>query len=186
MVVHVYVYCYPSITAWNLNLEVTDRILVNFNNTTGIFNCILWTKLLAVTLLAISCLGTHGVKGEKITWPKIYAALVAGCVLFFLNWWLLDLSLPHMTSTILYVITLTAGYLGLLMAGLWMSRLYRHNLMDDVFNIEKRILPAGNPVVGERVFRQPADQVRVSGQGMGRMDQRCKRFSCVHRAWNTG
>ena len=136
LVVHVYVYCYPSITAWNLNLEVTDRILVNFNNTTGIFNCILWTKLLAVTLLAISCLGTHGVKGEKITWPKIYAALVAGCVLFFLNWWLLDLSLPHMTSTILYVITLTAGYLGLLMAGLWMSRLYRHNLMGDVFNIE--------------------------------------------------
>ena len=135
LVVHVYVYCYPSITAWNLNLEVTDRILVNFNNTTGIFNCILWTKLLAVTLLAISCLGTHGVKGEKITWPKIYAALVAGCVLFFLNWWLLDLSLPHMTSTILYVVTLTAGYLGLLMAGLWMSRLYRHNLMDDVFNI---------------------------------------------------
>ena len=50
LVVHVYVYCYPSITAWNLNLEVTDRILVNFNNTTGIFNCILWTKLLAVVM----------------------------------------------------------------------------------------------------------------------------------------
>ena len=130
LVVHVYVYCYPSMTAWHLNLAVIDKILVNFNNTTGIFNCILWTKLLAVTLLAISCLGTHGVKGEKITWPKIYAALVAGCVLFFLNWWLLDLSLPHMISTILYVVTLTAGYLGLLMAGLWMSRLYRHNLMD--------------------------------------------------------
>lgn len=113
-----------------------DRILVNFNNTTGIFNCILWSKLLAVLLLAVSCLGTHGVKGEKITWPKIYAALVAGCALFFLNWWLLDLSLPHIISTILYVITLTAGYLGLLMAGLWISRLYRHNLMGDVFNIE--------------------------------------------------
>ena len=136
LVVHVYVYCYPSMTAWHLNLAVIDKILVNFNNTTGIFNCILWTKLLAVTLLAISCLGTHGVKGEKITWPKIYAALVAGCVLFFLNWWLLDLSLPHMISTILYVVTLTAGYLGLLMTGLWMSRLYRHNLMGDVFNIE--------------------------------------------------
>ena len=136
LVVHVYVYCYPSMTAWHLNLAVIDKILVNFNNTTGIFNCILWTKLLAVTLLAISCLGTHGVKGEKITCPKIYAALVAGCVLFFLNWWLLDLSLPHMISTILYVVTLTAGYLGLLMAGLWMSRLYRHNLMGDVFNIE--------------------------------------------------
>jgi len=136
LVVHVYVYCYPSITAWNLNLEVTDRILVNFNNTTGIFNCILWTKLLAVTLLAISCLGTHGVKGEKITWPKIYAALVAGCVLFFLNWWLLELPLPHMANTAFYIFTLTAGYLALLMSGLWMSRLYRHNLMEDVFNME--------------------------------------------------
>ncbi|MBT0708254.1 MULTISPECIES: conjugal transfer protein MobC [Bacteroidales] len=136
LVVHVYVYCYPSITAWNLNLAVMDRILVNFNNTTGIFNCILWSKLLAVLLLAVSCLGTHGVKGEKITWPKIYAALVAGCTLFFLNWWLLELPLPHAANTAFYIFTLTAGYLALLMSGLWMSRLYRHNLMEDVFNME--------------------------------------------------
>ena len=136
LVVHVYVYCYPSITAWHLNLEVIDRILINFNNTTGIFNCILWSKLLAVLLLAVSCLGTHGVKGEKITWPKIYAALVAGCALFFLNWWLLELPLPHMANTAFYIFTLTAGYLALLMSGLWMSRLYRHNLMEDVFNME--------------------------------------------------
>lgn len=136
LVVHVYVYCYPSITAWRLNLEVIDRILVNFNDTTGIFNCILWSKLLAVLLLAVSCLGTHGVKGEKITWPKIYAVLVAGCALFFLNWWLLELPLPHMANTAFYIFTLTAGYLALLMSGLWMSRLYRHNLMEDVFNME--------------------------------------------------
>lgn len=136
LVVHVYVYCYPSITAWHLNLEVIDRILVNFNNTTGIFNCILWSKLLAVLLLAVSCLSTHGVKGEKITWPKIYAVLVAGCALFFLNWWLLKLPLPHMANTAFYIFTLTAGYLALLMSGLWMSRLYRHNLMEDVFNME--------------------------------------------------
>ena len=136
LVVHVYVYCYPSITAWHLSLEVIDRILVNFNDTTGIFNCILWSKLLAVLLLAVSCLGTHGVKGEKITLPKIYAALVAGCVLFFLNWWLLELPLPHMANTTFYIFTLTAGYLALLMSGLWMSRLYRHNLMEDVFNME--------------------------------------------------
>ena len=136
LVVHVYVYCYPSITAWHLNLEVIDRILINFNNTTGIFNCILWSKLLAVLLLAVSCLGTHGVKGEKITWPKIYAALVAGCALFFLNWWLLELPLPHAANTAFYIFTLTAGYLALLMSGLWMSRIYRHNLMEDVFNME--------------------------------------------------
>ena len=30
LVVHVYVYCYPSITTWHLNLAVMDRILVKF------------------------------------------------------------------------------------------------------------------------------------------------------------
>ena len=136
LVVHVYVYCYPSIICWNLNLEVIDRIIMNFNNTTGIFNCVLWSKLAAILLLAVSCLGTKGVKGEKITRHKIYAALFAGCILFFPNWWILDLSLPHTAVTTLYVFTLVSGYLCLLMAGLWMSRLYRHNLMEDVFNLE--------------------------------------------------
>ena len=136
MVIHVYVYCYPSMAAWQLTLDVIDRILLNFDRTTGIFGCILWTKLLAVLLLAISCMGTIGVKGEKITWHRIWAVLTAGAVLFFLNWWLLDLPFPHEAVTSLYVLTLTAGYLCLLMAGLWITRLYRNNLMEDVFNQE--------------------------------------------------
>lgn len=136
LVVHIYVFCYPSIVEWHIRLEVIDKILTNFNNTTGIFNCILWSKLAAVLLLAISCLGTKGVKGEKITWSTIYAALAGGVILFFLNWWILDLSLPHVATTALYVFTLASGYLCLLMAGLWISRLYKHNLMTDVFNLE--------------------------------------------------
>lgn len=136
MVIHVYVYCYPSMAAWQLTLDVIDRILLNFDRTTGIFGYILWTKLLAVLLLAISCMGTIGVKGEKITWHRIWAVLTTGAVLFFLNWWLLDLPFPHEAVTSLYVLTLTAGYLCLLMAGLWISRLYRNNLMEDVFNQE--------------------------------------------------
>ena len=110
--------------------------MMNFNNTTGIFNCVLWSKLAATLLMAVSCLGTKGVKGEKITRHKIHAALFAGCILFFLNWWILDLPLPHAAVTALYVFTLVSGYLCLLMAGLWMSRLYKHNLMEDVFNLE--------------------------------------------------
>ena len=136
LVVHVYVYCYPSMTAWHLNLEVIDRILMNFDRTTGIFGCILWTKLLSVLLLAISCVGTIGVKGETITWQRIWMVMTTGAVLFFMNWWLLDLPFPHEAVTSLYVVTLAAGYLCLLMAGLWISRLYRHNLMEDVFNME--------------------------------------------------
>lgn len=136
LVVHVYVYCYPSMVAWHLDLDVIDRILMNFERTTGIFGCILWTKLLSVLLLAISCVGTIGVKGETITWQRIWMVLTTGAVLFFMNWWLLDLPFPHEAVTSLYIMTLATGYLCLLMAGLWISRLYRHNLMEDVFNME--------------------------------------------------
>ena len=51
---------------------------MNFDRTTGIFGCILWTKLMAVLLLAISCMGTIGVKGEKITWQRIWRYSLPG------------------------------------------------------------------------------------------------------------
>ncbi len=39
-------------------------------------------------------------------------------------------------KTLVDYYTKLSGYLALLMSGLWMSRLYRHNLMEDVFNME--------------------------------------------------
>ena len=75
-------------------------------------------------------------KEEKITWNKIYVFLTIGFILFFLNWWLLVLPLPLAANTGLYIFTMTAGYLSLLAAGVWISRLLKNNLMDDVFNLE--------------------------------------------------
>ena len=111
-------------------------MLMNFDRTAGLFHSLLYTKLFSVVLLALSCLGTSGVKGEKITWSKIGTVLATGFVLFFLNWWILELPLSATTNTILYVLTTCAGYVCLLMGGLWMSRLLKHNLMEDVFNNE--------------------------------------------------
>jgi len=136
VVIHVYWYGYGAIRIWGLDIGVVDRILMNFQRTAGLFSSMLYTKLFAVVLLGLSCLGTKGVKGEKITWRKIYVALGVGSVLFFLNGWLLHLPLPFTINVGLYVVTISAGYACLLMAGLWMSRLLKHNLMDDVFNNE--------------------------------------------------
>ena len=136
VVIHVYWYGYGAIRTWGLDIGVVDRILMNFQRTAGLFSSMLYTKLFAVVLLGLSCLGTKGVKGEKITWRKIYAALGMGCVLFFPNGWLLRLPLPFTVDVGLYVVTISAGYVCLLMVGLWMSRLLKHNLMDDVFNNE--------------------------------------------------
>ena len=136
VVMNVYWFCYEAIRLWGVDIGVVDRILMNFNRTAGLFHSILYTKLFAVLLLALSCLGTKGVKGEKITWGRIWTALAAGFVLFFLNWWILALPLPVEAVTGLYVLTVGTGYVCLLMGGLWMSRLLKHNLMDDVFNNE--------------------------------------------------
>ena len=136
VVIHVYWYGYGAIRTWGIGIGVVDRILMNFQRTVGLFSSMLYTKLFAVVLLGLSCLGTKGVKGEKITWRKIYVALGVGGVLFFLNGWLLRLPLPFTIDVGFYIVTISAGYACLLMAGLWMSRLLKHNLMDDVFNNE--------------------------------------------------
>ena len=135
-VINVYWFCYQAIREWGINIGVVDRILQNFQRTAGLFSSILWTKLFAVVFLALSCLGTKGVKEEKIKWQNINLCLFFGFIMFFLNWWLLHLPLPLVANTALYVFTLALGYILLLVAGIWMSRLLKNHLMDDVFNTE--------------------------------------------------
>ncbi len=65
---------------------------------------------------------------------NINIALAIGFVLFFLNTPLLKLSIT--IATILYILTTGVGYIVLMVAGVWMSRLLRNKLMDDVFNNE--------------------------------------------------
>jgi len=136
LLVNCYWFCYEAFHVWGFTLGIIDKILMNFQRTTGLFSSILWTKLFCVVFLALSCLGTKGVKEEKITWPKIWTVLFSGFVFFFLNWWLLALPIGKIGAASLYLFTLSLGYICLLMAGVWMSRLLKNNLMDDVFNTE--------------------------------------------------
>ncbi|BDE82569.1 conjugal transfer protein MobC [Porphyromonas somerae] len=136
LLINCYWFCYEAFHTWGLTLSVLDKILMNFQRTAGLFSSILWTKLFCVLFLALSCLGTRGVKEEKITWAKIWTVLAIGFVLFFLNWWLLALPIGVVGAASLYIFTLSMGYICLLMAGVWMSRLLKNNLMDDVFNTE--------------------------------------------------
>ena len=136
LLINCYWFCYEAFHVWGFTLGIIDKILMNFQRTTGLFSSILWTKLFCVIFLALSCLGTKGVKEEKITWPKIWTVLFSGFVFFFLNWWLLALPIGKVGAASLYIFTLSVGYIFLLMGGVWMSRLLKNNLMDDVFNTE--------------------------------------------------
>lgn len=135
IVVHIYWFCYQAIVDIGINIGVVDKILLNFQNTAGLFSNLLVTKVFAIIFLALSCLGTKGVKNQKMTWQKIYATFLGGLVLFFMNWWLLDLPFSPIVNMVIYTITITIGYILLLMSGVWISRMFKHNLMEDVFNV---------------------------------------------------
>lgn len=136
VLINIYWYCYEAFQQWNLTIETLNKILLGFQRTGGLFSSILWTKLFAVVFLALSCLGTKGVKEEKISWTRISVLLIVGTQLFFLNWWILSLPLPILANVAFYISTLTIGYICMMMAGLYMSRLLKNSLMDDVFNNE--------------------------------------------------
>ncbi len=112
-------------------LSTADKICANFDRTCGLFNTTFNTKLFALLLLGLSCLGTKGVKNEKITWRHIGIAITVGSVLFLMNWWLLP---PGYTY--LYIGTTASGYICLLMGGIWAGRMLKNNMMDDRFNDE--------------------------------------------------
>src|SRR5690554_2736323 len=136
VLIHIYWYCHAYFVSMNYTVSVVDKILLNFQDNTGLFNHTIITKFFAVLFLALSCLGTKGVKNQKVTWTKITLFLFLGILFFFINWWILDLMLSLSSKTILYTFTMSIGYLFLLLSGVWISRLIKINLMDDVFNIE--------------------------------------------------
>lgn len=134
VLMHLYWFCYGFFAERQWTLELINKILHNFNKTAGLFSHNIYSKLFAVVLLGLSCLGTKGVKNEEITWKNIIITFALGFFLFFLNSILLQLSYSFIA--VLYMISTGAGYILLMQGGVWMSRLLKTNLMTDVFNSE--------------------------------------------------
>lgn len=71
LVIHVYWYCYQAFSDMGISIGIVDKILLNFQRTAGLFRSLLLTKVFALIFLALSCLGTKGVKNRDMTWNKI-------------------------------------------------------------------------------------------------------------------
>lgn len=130
MVANIYWFCRPLIEGWQFHPQ-TMKILSGLDEAGKLFhnpwNAKWWTLL----FLALSCFGTKGVKNDKIQWGQIWLIISIGAVLFFLNWWMVSLGWFY-----IYILTTAAGYVCLLLGGVWMSRLLKNNMMDDRFNEE--------------------------------------------------
>lgn len=134
VIMHLYWFCYGFFAQRQWTLELINKILQNFNKTAGLFSHSLYSKLFAVLLLGLSCLGTKGVKNEKISWKKILIISSIGTVFFFFNSFLLEF--PASGASSFYILSTGSGYILLMQAGVWISRLLTTNLMTDVFNNE--------------------------------------------------
>ena len=53
LLVNCYWFCYEACHVWGFTLGIIDKILMNFQRTTGLFSSILWTKLFCVVFLAL-------------------------------------------------------------------------------------------------------------------------------------
>ncbi|PVX43755.1 YWFCY motif protein [Hallella colorans] len=45
LLINCYWFCYEAFHIWGFTLGIIDKILMNFQRTTGLFSSILWTKL---------------------------------------------------------------------------------------------------------------------------------------------
>ncbi len=82
LLINCYWFCYEAFHTWGFTLGIVDKILMNFQRTTGLFSSILWTKLFCVVFLALSCLGTKDKAREKHRpnlWPSDFLLFHAFC-----------------------------------------------------------------------------------------------------------
>ena len=109
---------------------------MNFQRTTALFSYSTVTKLFSFLFLTLGCLGTKSLRSKKITNQQIITAAGCGLLLFFFNDPLRHLPWGTASCAILYILTLSAGYLCLLAAGIWLGRSFKGNTVEDPFNDE--------------------------------------------------
>lgn len=134
LVLNAYWFCYEWWADCDLTYATADRILLNIQQATGLFSRSVITKLCAFLFLVLGCYGTRGVRNGKVSQQHIAWAACLGFPLFFLNDFLLILPVANGLRAGSYILTLAAGYLCLLAAGVWLRRLMKQQLMDDPFN----------------------------------------------------
>ena len=134
LVLNAYWFCYEWFSSCGLTCVYADRILLDIQRTTLLFSSPVVTKLCAFLFLALGCYGTKSVRNGRVDRRHIVAAACLGFPLFFLNGFLLSLPAGIGFRGWSYTLTLGAGYLCLLAAGVWLRRLMKQPLADDPFN----------------------------------------------------
>src|SRR6478736_6251740 len=140
LIFHFYYFCYTIFNSWQLTNQIVDRITLALSST-GIFNTIWTSKLMAFVLLTISLVGARGKKDERINGKSITYIIIIGVGLFFLSPLILWTSVSEDIVLTLYIIVSTIGFLLILAGGTLFSRLLQQQLKKDIFNKDNESFP---------------------------------------------
>lgn len=133
LLLHFYYYCYGAFDNWELTSSITDRLLVNISRT-GLFDQVIYSRLIALGLLVISLMGAKGKKSEKLQPKTIWLHLLIGLLIYFISPLLLQWKESVQTVTLTYMTGTAVGYLFILSGGNLLSRLIKTRLRKDIFN----------------------------------------------------
>jgi hypothetical protein len=140
LAIHFYICCYQAFAQWHWTASITDYIISNIAKT-GLFNNWWKPKLAALLCLAISLVGVKGKKDEKINYKSIAAYLLSGLLIYWMSILCLYLRTNLAMIAIVYMVLTGIGYLLMLTAGTWLSRILKEKLNKDIFNSENETFP---------------------------------------------
>jgi hypothetical protein len=133
LLLHFYYWLHDAAQSWQLTHPIVDRIAESIGRS-GLFRTIHTSKAVAGGLLVVSLIGAKGRKEEKISLKATLMCLVIGIVLFFGSHVLLKIELDTEWTAMIYIGVTCTGFILVLSAGTWLSRLINLKLTKDIFN----------------------------------------------------
>lgn len=133
LLLHFYFSLYVFFYELGYTTSITDRLL-HLLARTGLFQSFAYPKWISLGLLLISLLGTKGKKDEKLQQRTIFLYLSTGLLCYFGSAAAFQIKASLYLIAVLYIGITTVGYLFVLAAGTWISRLIKLKLHQDIFN----------------------------------------------------
>lgn len=140
LLLHIYFLCYSAFDAWGMTSPMVEHVLKGVYQT-GWFTGVWKSKSIAMGLLCISLIGAHGKKNENVNVKFLLLGLIIGLIVYYSSVLVLHTTFKPTTQTIVYTTLTVVGYLGVLMAGTWLSRWIKRRLTKDIFNKRNESFP---------------------------------------------
>lgn len=141
LAINIYYYCFNYFQSRGWAPGFVVSFLTNLSHNTFFFKASWISKTFSLLFLLLSCLGHKGRADEKLQKRQIIGYALIGSGLFYGADLVRSLAMSGGTATAIYAGMSAGGFILLLSAGAWLTRLFNNDLMKDVFNKENETFP---------------------------------------------